>query len=121
MDVPLPFKISRAAEEHILAQPIEKLPSGFEPGLRLCFAYESRSPAGELMEKFHGEHFTISGDSPEQWTSALSSVKGLIAGRALWIPLEVLRVLRGKTLTARPREVGYGKHAGTMRDLLVVD
>jgi hypothetical protein len=121
MDVPLPFKISRAAEEHILAQPIDKLPPGFEPGLRLCFASESRSPAGELTEKFRGEHFTIAGDLPEQWTKALSSVKGLIAGREFWIPREVLTALRGKTLTARPCDVGYGKHVGTVRDLLVAD
>jgi len=121
MPVPLPFRVSRAAEEHILALLIHQLPAGFEAGLTLCFAYESCSPAGELTEKFHGQHFCIAGDTPEQWVNARSAVKGLIADRAFWIPQETLRALRGKRLTVRPRDVGYGTHAGRVRDLLVAD
>ena len=121
MPVPLPFKVSRAAEEHILALMIHRLPAGFEVGLTLYFAYESGSPAGEVTEKFHGRHFGIAGDTPEQWVKARSAVKALIAGHAFWIPLETLRALRGKTLTVRPHDVGYGNHAGTVRDLLVAD
>ena len=121
MAVPLPFKISRAAEEHILALLIHRLPAGFEAGLTLCFASESSSPEGEVTEKFHGQHFCIAGNTPEQWVKARSAVKALIADHAFWIPQETLRALRGKTLTLRPHDVGYGSHAGTMRDLLVAD
>jgi hypothetical protein len=121
MAIPLPFKVSRVAEEHILARLIDKIPRPFELGLTLCFAYESRNPSGGLTEKFHGQHFCIAGDTPEQWASARSAAKGLIAGRTFWIPQDVLRALRGKTLTVRPCAVGYGEHAGIVSDLLVAD
>src|SRR5262245_22777893 len=119
MLVPLPFKISRAAEEHILTRLRNWMPSGIEPGLVRCFGYETRSQTGELAEKFNGVYFGICGDFPETWVSARSAIQTNIGELAVWISEDVVRVLRGKTLGVRPFDVGCGKHAGTIHDLLV--
>ena len=50
MAVPLPFKISRAAEEHILALLILRLPEGFEAGLG-AETYLGRQEPGHLQHE----------------------------------------------------------------------
>jgi hypothetical protein len=72
-----------------------------------------------LTERFIGEHFDIAEDSRENWIGARAAVRSVIVGREFWIPRDVLVVLRGKTLTAKPYDVRYGGHAGTILDLLV--
>ncbi len=119
MAIPLPFKVSVSAEQHIQGLLVHALPSGMERGLVCAFAYESRSPEGELTEKFVGEHFTVAGDSAKTWEDVHFAVRAPIAGSEFWISRETMLALRGKTLTAKPYDVGYGRHAGTIRELLV--
>ncbi len=119
MGVPLPFKVSIAAEEHIRALLAHDMPAGMELGIVRAFGGGSQSADGEVVEKFTGEHFMIAGDSPKVWIDARSSVRSVIAGREFWIPRDTLAALRGKTLTVKSKDVGVGRHAGTMRDLLV--
>jgi hypothetical protein len=119
MALPLPFKISLAAEQHIRALLVHELPLGMEIGIVRTFGLESLSPEGELTERFIGEHFTIAGNSRENWMDARSAVRLVIVGREFWISRDSMAVLRGKTLTAKPYDVGYGRHAGKIRDLLV--
>ena len=119
MSLPLPFKVSVSAEKHIQALLIHGMPTGMERGITRTLAYESLNPAGELIEKFVGEHFTIGGDSPKIWEDVRFAVRATIAEHEFWIPRETMVALRGKTLTAKPHDVGYGRHAGTIRDLLV--
>src|SRR5260221_11896727 len=111
MALPLPFKISLAAQKHIQALVPQEMPVGMEIGIVRAFGHESLNPDGELTEKLIGEHFIITGNTRANWLNARSAIQSVIVGREFWIPRDTVAVLRGKTLTAKPYDVGCGRHA----------
>jgi len=117
MSTPLPFQVSPAAGDHILASLNPEPRSEFEPGLFPCLGYEQHSDEGECEEWYDGEHFEVGYHRAESWGPG--KVRVTLAGRDFWIAPGVLEGLRGKTLVVKPFEVGFGKNAGATRDLLV--
>ena len=115
MSVPLPFNVSSLAEGRL--REVGSLPN-MQPGIFYTFRYEAHKD-GELSEQFDEEHYTIGFDSPESWASVRSGVQVMIAGREFWLPPDAVDTLRGKTLTLIQRDVGRGRYAGKVRDLLV--
>jgi len=115
MQAPLPFTVSAEAE-HWLSQ-VSPLPDS-EPGISYTLGYDSQED-GEIVEEFWGEHYSIGYDSPERWVSVHSAIRLSIAGHEFWLEPQTIDTLRGKTLTLVQREVGRGKDAGKVRDILV--
>jgi len=115
MPAPLPFNVSSSAEERLRA--VGSVPD-MQPGIFRTFRYEAHKD-GELSEQFDEEHYTIGFDSLEKWVSVRSGIQVTIAGRDFWLPPDTVDTLRGKSLTLIQREVGRGKYAGKIRDLLV--
>jgi hypothetical protein len=115
MPVPLPFSVSPEAEEW-LAQISST--SGSQPGISYTLGYDSEMN-GQIIEEFWGEHYSIGFDSAERWVSVHSAVRFSIAGREFWLEPKTIDTLRGKTLVLVQREVGRGKYAGKVRELLV--
>ena len=92
---------------------------GMQPGIVRTFRYDVHSKEGELTEEYVGEHYSVGFDSPQTWASAHSAICVTLAHREFWLRPDTVDTLRGKTLTVIQRDVGRGKHAGTIRDILV--
>jgi hypothetical protein len=116
MPAPLPFAVSPEAEQYLLQASTS---ADRQPGISYTLGYDSRQD-GEIIEEFWGEHYSIGYDSPDRWVSVHSAVAVCIAGRDFWLRRDTLERLGGKTLTLVQREVGRGRNAGKVRDLLVV-
>ncbi len=115
MATPLPFTVSPEAKEwlsRITAEPDS------QPGISYTLGFDAQQD-GEIVEEFWGEHYSVGYDSPERWVSVHSAVSLSVAGREFWFPPDTIERLRGKTLTLVHRDVGRGRHAGKVRDLLV--
>jgi hypothetical protein len=115
MPAPLPFTVSPEAA-HWLSQ-VSSLPDS-QPGISYTLGYDSQED-GAIVEEFLGEHYSIGYDSPERWVSVHSAVRLSIAGHEFWLRPQTIDTLRGKTLTLAEWEVGRGKYAGKVRDILV--
>jgi hypothetical protein len=115
MSVPLPFTVSPEAEQWL--SQIRTTPDS-QPGISYTLGYDSQMD-GEILEEFWGEHYSIGYDSPERWISVHRAAQVSIAGGAFWLDPQTVDTLRGKTLTLAQKEVGRGKHAGKVRELLV--
>ena len=115
MSTPIPFTITPEAEKRLSL--VAEVPN-VEPGIVFTCRYEVHKN-GALTEEFNEEHYSVGFDSPEIWISVRSGVRVTIGRRDFWLPPDTLDRLRGKILTAVPREVGRGKYAGKIRDILV--
>jgi len=110
-----PFTVSPEAEEWLSEVSDEP---DMQAGISYTLGYDSQMD-GEIIEEFWGEHYSIGFDSPERWVSVHAAVRLSVAGREFWFRPQTLESLRGKTLTLVQKEVGRGKHAGKIRDILV--
>jgi hypothetical protein len=115
MSAPLPFTVSTEADQRL--RRVAEVPDK-EPGIFYTFRYDIQKD-GELREEFNEEHYSIGFDSPENWVSVRSGVRVTIAGREFWLSPDTVDRLKGKRLAVIQREVGRGRYAGKIRDLLV--
>lgn len=115
MSAPPPFVVTPKAERWLMH--VGNVPD-MQPGIHRTFRYDIHKD-GELTEEFDGVHYSVGFDTAQSWVAVRSGIRVTIARREFWLPPDTVDSLRGKTLTLIQQDVGRGRHAGKIRDLLV--